>query len=510
MKNKSRFLKTLVSVLVVAALCIPFMSVAHAATGMLRTDNPRLFDALVNEYHITPGEPGFISSTQLAGLSGTLNLADHSLRTCEGLQYCTGISELYLDDNNISDLDQISMLDNLTYLNVLGNRLTFISQLSTLHNIQTLVIAENQINSLQGVENMHNLHALEMGENHIDSLRPIYDLPVTQLTTSYNFLNPTSEGAYDYYDVVMHLGLFFDTTNWLDEGQYTFNIHYDGDAFGSPARALDTGVYYKGTITLPTVTVTNPDYTFIGWTWNNGPSPSMPTTGSVTFSPWEYTPASTGSVYDATISARYDTPHSHGKLASLTGSVGTVSPAFYALRYTGYTLTIPQDYSDVTVSASAWFPEDNVKIAGRTRTSYTVHIAHPGQHKSLTVKVTSAVSRRDYRIYHLTVQRAPSSNAFLTNIRVTPYFSSPTIYGFDPWETDQYVATPYNKSKVTVKPLPAGYGAKVYINGHRCTSRSIRLGTYGSETLVDIHIVSQDGSNTIDYTLHLLRNSPGG
>jgi internalin A len=89
-------------------------------------------------------------------------------------------SELYLNNNQITDLKPLSSLTNLAFLNLGNNQIADLKPLSTLTNLTGLTLYNNQIADLKPLSSLTNLTSLSLYNNQIASLRPLSTL--TKLT----------------------------------------------------------------------------------------------------------------------------------------------------------------------------------------------------------------------------------------------------------------------------------------------------------------------------------------
>lgn len=73
---------------------------------------------VLNIKYLHQAEDSPITKKQLQGLKGTLFLGNSNISNLTGLEYCKGISGLYLSYNHIEDLTPIKNLKKLTRLNI--------------------------------------------------------------------------------------------------------------------------------------------------------------------------------------------------------------------------------------------------------------------------------------------------------------------------------------------------------------------------------------------------------
>lgn len=165
-------------------------------------ENPELYKALIKAREtLDSNKDGIISVSELKGITGTLNLSNSNISSIDGLQACTSITELYIDNNKIIDLDPISNLNNLTCLLANNNEISSLNQFP--YSIEMLNLERNNINDIDQFElnNMSNLEKLFLGHNNIqniDALKICNELKVLGL--EYNDISDISSLS-DLYKV---------------------------------------------------------------------------------------------------------------------------------------------------------------------------------------------------------------------------------------------------------------------------------------------------------------------
>ena len=103
----------------------------------------------------------------------------------------TGLTELDLGGNAISDISALSKLTNLTRLHLWRNQISDISALSKLTNLESLALWENQISNISTLSRLTNLTYLEMGGNQISDISSVSKL------TTLTFLHISSNRVSD-------------------------------------------------------------------------------------------------------------------------------------------------------------------------------------------------------------------------------------------------------------------------------------------------------------------------
>jgi internalin A len=67
------------------------------------------------------------------------------INNLSGLEYCTNLQWLYLDDNQINDISTLQYLTNLRVLGLTGNQISDVSPLQNLLQLWPLYLTDNQI-----------------------------------------------------------------------------------------------------------------------------------------------------------------------------------------------------------------------------------------------------------------------------------------------------------------------------------------------------------------------------
>ena len=119
--------------------------------------------------------------TNLNGLAGLTNLTQLDLISdrisdLQPLSDLTNLTELDLGNNQISDLQPISNLTNLTVLGIRNNQITSLAGLENLTKLTSIDAYGNNITTLAGLENLTNLTELSLYGNQISDLQSISKL----------------------------------------------------------------------------------------------------------------------------------------------------------------------------------------------------------------------------------------------------------------------------------------------------------------------------------------------
>jgi internalin A len=109
-----------------------------------------------------------------------LDLCHNQITDITGLSALTNLTELCLQYNQITDITSLSALTNLTELCLQYNRITDITGLSGLTNLTELYVHKNQITDITGLSGLTNLTELYLNSYQISDISPLSAL--TNLT----------------------------------------------------------------------------------------------------------------------------------------------------------------------------------------------------------------------------------------------------------------------------------------------------------------------------------------
>ncbi len=196
-------------------------------------------------------------------------------------------------------------------------------------------------------------------------------------------------------------------------------------------------------------------------------------------------------------------PSSNADLSGLTVSAGTLTPAF-AAGTTGYADSVSNAISSITLTPTVADATATVKVNG-----VTVASGAASAPISLSVGnnfITTVVTAQDLttKTYLLTVARAPSSNADLSNFALSTGTLSPA---FAPGTMDYTGSVPNSTASITVTPTLADTTATVRVNlipvasGTASGPISLSVGT----NLITAALIAQDGVTTKTYTFIITR-----
>ena len=117
-----------------------------------------------------------IPQASLAKLT-ELELDDEEITDLTGLEHATGLTDLDLSDNQISDITSLAQLTQLTDLDLSDNQISDISPLAQLTQLIRLDLSENQISDITSLAQLTQLIRLWLWDNQISDISPLVGLP---------------------------------------------------------------------------------------------------------------------------------------------------------------------------------------------------------------------------------------------------------------------------------------------------------------------------------------------
>ncbi|UUZ92359.1 hypothetical protein LJK87_44430 [Paenibacillus sp. P25] len=104
----------------------------------------------------------------------------------KGLELAFNLKELFLPNQEISDLKPISGLYSLTFLALNHNQIRDVCPLAGLYKLQKLVISDNQVEDIGRLSRMSSLTDLLISNNHLTSVAPLAKLNIGWLDVAKN------------------------------------------------------------------------------------------------------------------------------------------------------------------------------------------------------------------------------------------------------------------------------------------------------------------------------------
>jgi len=132
---------------------------------------------------------GEIMSSDLLSLE-ELFASARNIVNIEGVQYCTNLYKLHLNNNSISDFSLLANLSNLVHLQLVSNQMNDISFLETMTSIEFLDFRHNNITNIEPLSELINLDGLYLSSNQISDISVLSELTnLTQLSIGSNNIN---------------------------------------------------------------------------------------------------------------------------------------------------------------------------------------------------------------------------------------------------------------------------------------------------------------------------------
>lgn len=118
--------------------------------------------------NITISQLKNLKSIQLMNITNVTNLT--------GIEYCTNLEYLQLQNQNISNINGLSKCKNLKLINLTKNNIKDLNQLNDLTNLNTLWIESNGISDISPLKNLTNLQNVSLSYNNISDISPLETL----------------------------------------------------------------------------------------------------------------------------------------------------------------------------------------------------------------------------------------------------------------------------------------------------------------------------------------------
>jgi len=97
----------------------------------------------------------------------------YSINDLTPLKDLKNLKELYLNNNAIEDIEPLKNLKNLKVLHLGNNRIADISPLKDLTNLEVLWLSLNRISDITTLKNLERVTELSLFENHITDIKPL-------------------------------------------------------------------------------------------------------------------------------------------------------------------------------------------------------------------------------------------------------------------------------------------------------------------------------------------------
>ncbi len=105
-----------------------------------------------------------------------LYLENNQLTKIEGLEKLSNLSTLWLENNQLTKIEGLDKLSNLSELLLYNNQLTKIEGLENLSKLSSLWLQNNKLAKIEGLEKLGNLSSLELVDNQIIKIEGLENL----------------------------------------------------------------------------------------------------------------------------------------------------------------------------------------------------------------------------------------------------------------------------------------------------------------------------------------------
>ena len=106
-----------------------------------------------------------------------LSLEQRGLKHVPLLEGEEKLKQLTLSYNEITRIENIVSLPNLTYLDLASNKLSEVNKLPALQHLRILNLSKNQLTKIENLEGLPNLDVLDLNENQIAKIENLAKLP---------------------------------------------------------------------------------------------------------------------------------------------------------------------------------------------------------------------------------------------------------------------------------------------------------------------------------------------
>jgi len=122
---------------------------------------------------------GSIYKSDLASLD-TLVANYLGISDLTGLEHCIALVNLNLGHNDLSNIDQLSILSGLSELDLQDNSITDLSALAGLVNLRNLQLSANPLESVDDLSSLHQLRLLFISLTGVSDLQPVSSMTELQ------------------------------------------------------------------------------------------------------------------------------------------------------------------------------------------------------------------------------------------------------------------------------------------------------------------------------------------
>ncbi|WP_158560376.1 stalk domain-containing protein [Paenibacillus contaminans] len=190
-------LKTTVSLIITACLILPSFTMAKDSL----IEDANLESAIKNKLEVSE-----LTVQNLTDLNYLLIYKDYDIKSLNGLENASNLSQFLIQYNEVSDLTPLRNLNNLWFLSLNHNEITDITPISNLKKLRSLGLDFNNIvdiSALRGLRlgslslesnpylkdisvlsQVQNIHKLNLANTSITDLTPLENQPINSLNIS--------------------------------------------------------------------------------------------------------------------------------------------------------------------------------------------------------------------------------------------------------------------------------------------------------------------------------------
>lgn len=106
----------------------------------------------------------------------SISAQKRNIKSLKGLEYCSNLNTLDLDNNLITDVSPLSSLTKLEELWLRKNSISDISALKSLTSLQRLGLDKNELSNISPISSLTQLRTLGLTENKIYNISPLSSL----------------------------------------------------------------------------------------------------------------------------------------------------------------------------------------------------------------------------------------------------------------------------------------------------------------------------------------------
>ncbi|MBC1388674.1 internalin, partial [Listeria innocua] len=200
---------------------------------------------LINLTNLQINQNQISDISPLAGLTNltSLNMAQNKIDNISSLSSLTSLWSLYMANNQISDISSLSNLTKLYRLMFENNQVNNISVLSHMADLSYIDASNNQISDLSSLKDLKNLSTISMTNQQIENKPMIYQ-------SSLVFVNNIKDntGALVAPETISENGNYkspnftWNLPNYINEVSYTFN---------QEVTSSNGGIAFSGSVIQP-------------------------------------------------------------------------------------------------------------------------------------------------------------------------------------------------------------------------------------------------------------------